>query len=52
VSGGDISRSDSGEGYDIVTVRLAAEYPRYIPESRVHTALEAALNAEVRLVVE
>jgi hypothetical protein len=49
---GEVSRTDSGSGYDIVTVRIPAGYLERIPESRVHTALEAALNCEVRLVVD
>ncbi|WP_216893044.1 hypothetical protein [Nocardia alni] len=47
---GRISRTDSGSGFDIVTVRVAIDELSRIPESRVLTALEAALNCEVRLV--
>ncbi len=47
---GQISRSDSGSGFDIVTVRITADELSRVPESRVLTALEAALNCEVRLI--
>lgn len=49
---GELSRVDSGEGYDIVTVRLAAACIGGIPESRIRTALEAALNCEVEVIVD
>lgn len=35
---------------EIVTVTIARADARRAPESRLHTALEAALNAEVRIV--
>lgn len=47
---GDISRGNA-EGFDVVTVRLAAACLERVPESRVHTALEAAVNGEVRIIV-
>ncbi|MFG1924510.1 hypothetical protein [Cryptosporangium sp. NPDC048952] len=49
---GTISRSLDDDGYDVVEVRLRRSDLARIPESRVQTALEAALNAEVRLLVE
>lgn len=45
---GEVEREFNGED-DIVTVTVAADERRRVPESRLHTALEAALNAEVRL---
>nr|WP_026342999.1 hypothetical protein [Nocardia sp. BMG111209] len=47
---GDISRADSGDGFDVVTVRISARDLARIPESRIHTALEASLNCEVNIV--
>jgi hypothetical protein len=35
---------------EIVTVTIARADARRVPESRLHTALEAALNAEVRII--
>jgi hypothetical protein len=48
---GDVSRASGEEGWDVVTVRLAAADLRRVPESRIQTALEASLNCEVRIVV-
>jgi hypothetical protein len=47
---GDLSRANGGEGWDVVTVRLAEADLRRVPESRIQTALEASLNCEVRIV--
>jgi hypothetical protein len=47
---GDVSREPGDQGWDIVTVRLAASDLRRVPESRVLTALEASLNCEVRII--
>jgi hypothetical protein len=47
---GDVSRESGGEGWDVVTVRLAAADLRRVPESRIQTALEASLNCEVRII--
>jgi hypothetical protein len=44
---GDISRTPTAEGWDIVYVTLRKADLEHIPESRVHTALEATLNCEV-----
>ena len=46
---GDISRSVDVEGWDIVTVTLDKADLTRIPESRIHTALEASLNCEVQI---
>lgn len=46
---GEIQRTFE-EGGDVVTVTLNKEDLRRVPESRLHTALEAALNCEVRIV--
>jgi hypothetical protein len=37
------------DGEEVVTVTLTADALRRTPESRLHTALEAALNCEVRI---
>jgi hypothetical protein len=47
---GDVSRESGDEGWDVVTVRLAAADLRRVPESRIQTALEASLNCEVRII--
>lgn len=44
-------RREAGEEGEVVVVTVAAEDMRRVPESRLHTALEAALNAEVRVEV-
>ncbi len=41
-----------GGGEELVTVTLTRSHLRAVPESRLHTALEAALNCEVRIVAE
>jgi hypothetical protein len=46
---GEIVRAPGDDGYDIVYVRLREEDLDRIPESRVHTALEASLNCEVHI---
>ncbi|KHO19367.1 hypothetical protein [Mycolicibacterium setense] len=50
---GDIERSVDVEtdalGYDVVTVTLDKADLARIPESRIHTALEASLNCEVHI---
>lgn len=45
---GHIERTEEG-GEEVVVVTIPAEQRRRAPESRLHTALEAALNCEVRL---
>lgn len=47
---GEVTREDGDEGWDIVTVRLSRADLERVPESRIHTALEASLNCEVRIV--
>jgi hypothetical protein len=47
---GDIERHPGAEGWDVVTVTLRKADLERVPESRVHTALEASLNCEVRIV--
>ena len=45
----DIVRTPGDDGYDIVDVTLREADLERVPESRVHTALEASLNCEVRI---
>ena len=47
---GVIERIPGDEGWDIVTVTLDRNDLRRVPESRIHTALEASLNCEVRIL--
>jgi len=47
---GTIDRVPGDEGWDIITVTLRKSGLARIPESRVHTALEASTNCEVRIV--
>jgi hypothetical protein len=46
---GEIERLPGGEGFDVVYVTLRKADLERIPESRIHTALEASLNCEVRI---
>jgi hypothetical protein len=46
---GEIVREPGDDGYDIVRVTLSEEDLERVPESRVHTALEASLNCEVHI---
>jgi hypothetical protein len=46
---GEISRSPGDDGFDIVRVTLRKADLDRIPESRIHTALEASLNCEVHI---
>jgi hypothetical protein len=46
---GEIVRTPGDEGFDIVYVTLREKDLERIPESRVHTALEASLNCEVHI---
>ncbi|WP_099021070.1 hypothetical protein [Mycolicibacterium palauense] len=46
---GEIERRPGGEGWDVITVTLRKADMRRVPESRVHTALEASLNCEVHI---
>jgi hypothetical protein len=47
---GEVERRPTDEGWDVVTVTLRATDLTRVPESRVHTALEASLNCEVVIV--
>ena len=44
---GEITRTAGDDGYDILHVTLSKADMARIPESRVHTALEASTNCEV-----
>jgi hypothetical protein len=46
---GEIARAPGDDGYDVVYVTLREDDLDRIPESRIHTALEASLNCEVRI---
>ncbi|RUP04463.1 MAG: hypothetical protein EKK34_13330 [Mycobacterium sp.] len=46
---GDITRQPGDDGYDIVYVTLREADLDRVPESRIHTALEASLNCEVHI---
>ncbi|MEZ0350265.1 hypothetical protein [Mycobacterium sp. pR1184] len=46
---GDIVRTPGDDGFDIVYVTVREADLDRIPESRVHTALEASLNCEVHI---
>jgi hypothetical protein len=46
---GDIERIPDDDGWDVVHVTLRKPDLERVPESRVHTALEASLNCEVRI---
>ena len=46
---GDIERVPSDDGLDVIHVTLRKTDLERIPESRVHTALEASLNCEVHI---
>ncbi|MGV7875676.1 hypothetical protein PJM70_30525, partial [Mycobacterium kansasii] len=44
---GEITRRLGDDGFDIVYVTLREADLERVPESRIHTALEASLNCEV-----
>jgi len=46
---GEIVREPGDDGYDIVYVTLPEADLDRVPESRIHTALEASLNCEVHI---
>ncbi|MEO3760247.1 hypothetical protein ABGB19_18435 [Mycobacterium sp. B14F4] len=46
---GDIERVSGDDGWDVVHVTLRRADLVRVPESRVHTALEASLNCEVHI---
>jgi hypothetical protein len=46
---GEIRRSPGDDGLDVVHVTLRKTDLERVPESRIHTALEASLNCEVNI---
>lgn len=46
---GEIRRSPGADGQDVVYVTVPDADLQRVPESRIHTALEASLNCEVRI---
>ncbi len=46
---GEIERLPGDDGWDMVRVTLRKSDLERVPESRVHTALEASLNCEVHI---
>lgn len=46
---GEVRREPGEEGFDVVYVTLRKADLERIPESRIHTALEASLNCEVHI---
>jgi hypothetical protein len=46
---GEVVRTPGDEGFDIVYVTLREADLERVPESRIHTALEASLNCEVHI---
>ena len=48
---GEIERLPDDDGFDVVYVKLHESDLERVPESRIHTALEASLNCEVRIVI-
>jgi hypothetical protein len=46
---GEINRVSGDDGFDVVYVTLREADLDRIPESRIHTALEASLNCEVHI---
>jgi hypothetical protein len=49
---GRVERTVGADGCDVVEVTLRKADLARVPESRIHTALEASLNAEVRISTE
>jgi hypothetical protein len=47
---GEIERVPGDDGFDVVYVTLNQTDLERIPESRIHTALEASLNCEVHIL--
>ena len=46
---GDVERVPGNDGWDVLHVTLRKADLERVPESRVHTALEASLNCEVHI---
>ncbi|MDT5258621.1 MAG: hypothetical protein QOD10_3701 [Mycobacterium sp.] len=49
---GEIVRAPGDHGFDIVYVTLREDDLERVPESRIHTALEASLNCEVHIRIK
>lgn len=49
---GNVTRTPGSDGWDTVAVRISRANLARIPESRIHTALEAALNCEIEIIPE
>ena len=49
---GEIARTPGDDGLDIVYVTLREDDLERVPESRIHTALEASLNCEVHIRIK
>jgi hypothetical protein len=49
---GEITRVPGDDGFDVVYVTLRESDLERVPESRIHTALEASLNCEVHIRTE
>jgi hypothetical protein len=49
---GEIARAPGDDGFDIVYVTLREDDLERVPESRIHTALEASLNCEVHIRIK
>jgi hypothetical protein len=49
---GQIRRFPGDDGFDVVYVTLRQADLERIPESRIHTALEASLNCEVHILTQ
>jgi hypothetical protein len=47
---GEITRIPGDDGFDVVYVTLRQADLERVPESRIHTALEASLNCEVHIL--
>jgi hypothetical protein len=47
---GEITRIPGEDGFDVVYVTLRQADLERVPESRIHTALEASLNCEVHIL--
>jgi hypothetical protein len=49
---GEVVRKTDDDGFDIIHVTLREADLERVPESRIHTALEASLNCEVHIHTE
>lgn len=48
----EVVRTQDADGFDVVSVIVAKEDLLRVPESRLHTALEASLNCEVTVLAK